>query len=55
MLYFYRIDLSGGIGVNKRSVSTGSGFFKFLTTLKLLKNTKITISQKIPFFKVTKK
>ena len=24
----------------------GSGFFKFLTTLKLLKTTKITISQK---------
>ena len=26
--------------------ATGSGFFKFLTTLKLLKTTKITISQK---------
>ena len=32
-----------------------SGFFKFLTTLKLLKTTKITISQKTPFFKITKK
>ena len=35
-------------------VQTGSGFFKFLTTLKLLKTTKITISQKAPFFKITK-
>ena len=35
--------------------ATGSGFFKFLTTLKLLKTTKITISQKTPFFKITKK
>ena len=34
---------------------TGSGFFKFLTTLKLLKTTKITISQKAPYFKITKK
>ena len=32
-----------------------SGFFKFLTTLKLLKTTKITVSQKTPFFKITKK
>ena len=31
------------------------GFFKFLTTLKLLKTTKITISEKTPFFKITKK
>ena len=30
---------------------TGSGFSKFLTTLKLLKTTKTTISQKTPFFK----
>ena len=30
-------------------------FSKFLTTLKLLKTTKITISEKTPFFKITKK
>ena len=35
--------------------ATGSGFFKFLTMLKLLKTTKITISQETPFFKITKK
>ena len=35
--------------------ATGSGFFTFLTTLKLLKTTKITISQKTRFFKITKK
>ena len=32
----------------------GRFFSKFLTTLKLLKTTKITISQKTPFFKITK-
>ena len=33
----------------------GRFFFKCLTTLKVLKTTKITISQKTPFFKITKK
>ena len=36
-------------------MQTGSGFYKVLTTLRLLKTTKITISQKTPFFKITKK
>ena len=31
------------------------GLFQILTTLKLLKTTKITISEKTPFFKITKK
>ena len=31
-------------------VQTGSGFSKFLTTLKLLKTTKVTISQKNTIF-----
>ena len=31
------------------------GAFKFLTTLKLLKTIKITILQKTPLFKITKK
>ena len=44
------VVLNGGIWR-----ATGSGFFKFLTTLKLLKTTKITISQKTPFFKITKR
>ena len=33
----------------------GVGLFQVLTTLKLLKTTKITSSQKTPFFKITKK
>ena len=45
-----KVVLNGGIWH-----ATRSGIFKFLTTLTLLKTTKITISQKTPFFKITKK